>query len=69
MREAKNQVSENMEVRLIRVGTGGSDKKKMLKTKDEPTMCMKTQTQTTKCPGAILRSLRKNSLRDGPMGR
>jgi hypothetical protein len=48
MREAENQMFENMEVRLIHVGSGAL-KKKMLKMKDEPTMCMKTQAKMTKC--------------------
>jgi hypothetical protein len=48
MREAKNQVFENMEVRLTHAGSGAL-KKKMLKMKDEPTMSMKTKASMTKC--------------------
>ena len=49
MSETKNQVAENKVVKFM-PARGRDEHKKMLKMKDDPTMCMKTKGRLTKCP-------------------
>ena len=57
------QNSENfksLQARKLGVPEDARTIKKMLKMKDDPTMCMKTQGRMTKCPPEILAFLRKS---------